>query len=319
MAQPSVLVIRGGAIGDFILTLPVLDLLRANIPDARIEVMGNRGIVELATATGHADAHRYLDTQGMAMMFAAGAAISPELEEWLRSFNLVISYLYDPDGVFRDNLAKAGVKTVLAAPHRVQVGKGHAAEQLARPLEELAMFLEPDAAPKISVPAGPVGLDGSPRIAIHPGSGSVHKNWPVGNWASLAEKIQQKFPSAKLAIITGEAEDARHVMKDLEAALAPDRFVRWECLPLPALAANLASCDLFLGHDSGITHLAAACGVRCLALFGGTDPATWAPRGSHVTAVRAPEGDLNRLPIEALWVRVVQFFTEDEGDDNSRY
>jgi len=68
MSQRSALVLRGGAIGDFILTLPTLDLLRQSISGLRLEVMGNRGIVELATASGYADAHHYLDTPGLAML-----------------------------------------------------------------------------------------------------------------------------------------------------------------------------------------------------------------------------------------------------------
>ena len=57
-------------------------------------------------------------------------------------------------------------------------------------------------------------------------------------------------------------------------------------LPLPGLAAALARGRLFLGHDSGVSHLAAALGTPCVLLFGPTDPAVWAPPGAHVRVIR---------------------------------
>ena len=57
-------------------------------------------------------------------------------------------------------------------------------------------------------------------------------------------------------------------------------------LPLEELVELLASCRLFLGHDSGISHLAAACGVPSLLLFGPTDPVMWAPPAPHVRVIK---------------------------------
>jgi heptosyltransferase III len=57
---------------------------------------------------------------------------------------------------------------------------------------------------------------------------------------------------------------------------------------------------LFVGHDSGISHIAAATGARCVLLFGWTDPAIWAPANENVTVLRAPEGKMDRLTVEAV-------------------
>ena len=62
----------------------------------------------------------------------------------------------------------------------------------------------------------------------------------------------------------------------------------------------LARCRLFLGHDSGISHLAAAVGVRCLLLFGPTDPDIWAPPHPDVRVVRAPDGTLAALTLDVV-------------------
>ncbi len=60
-------------------------------------------------------------------------------------------------------------------------------------------------------------------------------------------------------------------------------------------AETLAGADLFLGHDSGIGHLAGAVGIPSVLVFGPTDPAVWAPRNPGVTALAAEGGDLSTL------------------------
>ena len=315
MSQRSALVLRGGAIGDFILTLPTLDLLRQSISGLRLEVMGNRGIVELATASGYADAHHYLDTPGMAMLFAPGAPVKPELATWISSFNLIVSYLFDPDGTLRANLEKAGAKTVLDLPHRVIPGQGHAIDQLARPLERIAMLLEPDAAPRIQVPGAESrpAADAPRRIALHPGSGSIHKNWPLPQWQRLGPALVQQFPGSTLVLVTGEAELERGVTQDLTAAWAGQPVEHWDNLPLAELARRLPSCSHFLGHDSGMSHLAAACNVPVHSFFASTDPATWAARNpANPTQVcTSRTASLNDITWDVAWDSMVRFLGGD--------
>jgi ADP-heptose:LPS heptosyltransferase len=287
-----VLVIRGGAIGDFILTLPAIRLLRENIPHAHIEVLGYKPIIELAVAAEVADETRSLEHSSMARLFAPGAPAEGPLAEYFRSFNLVVSYLYDPDDYFRGNMERLGVKTFLACPHRVVVGEGHAAEQLAKPLESLAMYLE-DPAPHIAVTEQPEGhpVDANrPIVALHPGSGSLKKNLPVELWLTAGRALSTAFPLVRLALITGEAEHERGITERiLEGWRGLDMF-HWDQLPLTTLAGHLTGAAAFIGHDSGISHLAAACGVPCLLFFGPTDPLTWAPRNAGVQVVSTPEG-----------------------------
>jgi heptosyltransferase III len=199
--RPRVLVIRGGAIGDFILTLPAIRLLRESIAGCHLEALGYPGIVELAKHAGLADATRSLEHRTMASLFAPGASIDPALVEYLCSFNLVVSYLFDPDGILRANLERIGVKTLIECPHRVVDGQGHASEQLARPLQKLAMFLEEPGwrAPLfISTP-----LASARRITIHLGSGSETKNWPAEHWQRLADELQTRHPQTSIVFITG--------------------------------------------------------------------------------------------------------------------
>jgi len=107
--QPRVLVIRGGAIGDFILTLPVIRLLKQSLPGAAVEVLGSPGIADLAMKAGLAENCRSLSDPGLALLFARGATLSSEWQAYFRSFHLVISYLFDPEGLLKQNLERAGV------------------------------------------------------------------------------------------------------------------------------------------------------------------------------------------------------------------
>ena len=303
---PRVLVIRGGAIGDFILTLPAIKLLRDTIPNCHLEVLGYPDIVQLAVASGLADASRSLEHRSMAMLFVPGAKIDEPLADWLKGFNLVVSYLYDPDGHLRDNMARIGVKTFLAMPSRVVEGAGHAAEQLAKPLESLAMYLE-DPAPHIQVPDAML-RDKAMRIAIHPGSGSLKKNWPVEHWIRAGHELQTLRPEARLVLITGEAELERGITAQVLEGWHGMSFDHWDSLPLTELARRLPSCSLLLGHDSGIGHLAAACGLPCHLFFGPTDPATWAPRNAEVS--RVSSGNLQDLGFEEGWEALSEFVTK---------
>lgn len=117
------------------------------------------------------------------------------------------------------------------------------------------------AVPRLEMP------DAMPHGAavLHPFSGSPRKNWPLERFEQLAEALRNEMP--------------------VEWA-AGANWVR--CDDLRELARWIAGARLFVGNDSGITHLAAAVGAPTVALFGPTDPRVWAPRGSKVRVVAAP-------------------------------
>ena len=105
--KPKILVIRGGAIGDFILTLPAIAALRRQFPQAHLEVLGYPHIAQLAVAGGLADRVQPIEARGLAGFFARGGTLEPDLVDYFSEFDLVISYLYDPDGIFKTNSAAA--------------------------------------------------------------------------------------------------------------------------------------------------------------------------------------------------------------------
>ena len=296
-----ILVIRGGAIGDFVLTLPSIKLLRDRFPRAHIEILGHNHITALAAQRFYADATRSIEDGSLAAFFAKGAALPGELTAYFGRFDLIVSYLFDPDGIFHSNLKRCGIKTFIEGRPKLN-GHEHAAFQLARPLEQIGLHLRRSGREDLSHrtgspvrPAISLAVSANPVTALHPGSGSATKNWPIEKWEKLGEHL---FSTGRtICIVAGEADDER--MRLLETAWEgkPIRFAR--NLPLPHLAA-LFEASVFVGHDSGISHIAAAAGARCVLLFGPTDPAVWAPANENVTVLRAPEGNLGSLSVETV-------------------
>ena len=302
--KPRILVIRGGAIGDFILTLPAIRLLREAFPDAHLEILGYKHIVAIAEGRFYADATRSIEYGAMAGFFVPGSDLATDLAEYFASFHQIVSYLYDPSGYFEANLRRAGAKKIIRAFAPIDDSE-HATRQLARPLQSLALYLD-ESAPMVH----PTKEDaqfaerflsdaGAPLIALHPGSGSVKKNWPIHRWLEVANRLSEREPGSELLLIIGEADEAQ--ARAFRAGVhGRVRLREARDLSLPHLAAVLSRCALFLGHDSGISHLAAAAGTPSVVLFGPTDPAIWAPPNPHVTVIEAPAGDLAQISTDQV-------------------
>jgi heptosyltransferase-2 len=306
----KILFIRGGALGDFIVTLPTLRLLRQRWPEARIEVLGHPRIAEIALDRYYLNAIRSVNHGPLSAFFTPRAVLDPAWMDYIGDFDLVLSYFYDPDGLFQLNLERCKPGRILTYSPRVPDDFGRpAARHFAGMVEPLGLALADNAASELF--PSPADIDdarsfltglkpGTRLVAIHPGSGSETKNWPRESWAELGRRLAHAAPDLALLLIEGEAdaEPAQFLLgawKDL-----PHLRARW--LPLPILAALLREAALFLGHDSGITHLAAASrrDLPVIALFGPTDPAVWAPPRAGVQVLRGNPA-LKNLGVEDVF------------------
>ncbi len=292
-----ILVIRGGAIGDFILTLPAMKALRDAHPNTRIEILGYTHIAALAEKRFYAEAVRSIEYGALSSFFARNPELPAELREYFGSFDLILSYLYDPDQIFENNLRQCGARRILAGPAKID-NHAHATRQLARPITELGIPVSDFAAKIYPSPQDRQFADEflrdcpHPIIAIHPGSGSEKKNWPLENWIALGHSLP-----GSLIVVSGEADEERIAKLKCEWK---DRHVRFaENLALPKLGALLER-TVFLGHDSGISHLAAAAGARCVLLFGPTDPEVWAPLSENVQIIRAASGRMEDVDLATV-------------------
>ena len=305
MSRGRILVIRGGAIGDFILTLPALAALRKQFPQTYLEVLGYPHIASLATLAGSANAVRSIEAKALAGFFARGGELDGAMGDYFAGFNIILSYLYDPDEIFRTNVGRCSKAQFIAAPHRPSDdGEIHATDVLLRSLQQLAIF-EADPTPRIDV-----GVSRDDRlIAVHPGSGSEKKNWPETQWAGLLRSIVAKT-NWRVLIVGGEAEQDR--LQRLASILPVDRLHIAVNQPLTTVARRLAGARAFIGHDSGITHLAAAVGTRTIVLWSETNEKVWAPRGVRVELLRDERG-LPHLRTERVFAAAAKVVNDAEG------
>jgi len=126
-----------------------------------------------------------------------------------------------------------------------------------------------DCEPRLEVEAG----KGAPLV-VHPGAGGVAKRWPAERFKALAHQL-----GLPLAIVRGPADPRFEASDEL-----------WQDLPLAELARRLKGSRLFVGNDSGITHLAAAVGAPTLAIHVSTDPSIWGVRGAHTRRLHGDVG-----------------------------
>ncbi len=283
-SRGKILVIRGGAIGDFVLTFPVFSALREQFPDVHLEVLGYPHIANLALAGKLVDRVRSIESRPLAGFFAKGGALSEELTDYFGGFHIIVSYLFDPDRIFQTNVVRCTKAQFIAGPHRPdEKQKVHATKCLLQPLERLAIF-DPNPVPQLSLP---LALSPESQIAIHPGSGSESKNWPEAKWLALLRNLSSGTEWNYL-LVGGEAEGDR--LQRLAAALPRDRFEIAQSIPLVDLAAKLQRCAGFIGHDSGISHLAAALNLPGIVLWGKTVPEIWRPPSPRIKTLHNAEG-----------------------------
>jgi Glycosyltransferase family 9 (heptosyltransferase) len=281
-----ILVLRGGALGDLILTLPLLREIRNSYQYASTELWGIYPQARLA-APAFVDRVERLDAAELAPLFVTGQ-MPPKVRSRLEAFDLAITFLSDPDMTVARNLATAGVKRVIGGSSRVRSGV-HAVYQLAAVLDQLGLTLH-DPVPRLSVGSN---LKNPSCLGFHLGSGSSIKNWPIDRWIALTESLDGLFDD--FLLVGGEADN--DLVREFCSRCRIRRLRSLLNANLSELSLALNECRLFVGHDTGVTHLAAAVGTPTVVLFGATDPAVWAPLGEHVRVVRSADGLMGSIGV----------------------
>jgi len=283
----KILILRAGALGDLLLTLPVLDEIRSSFPRSFIEVWGVQPQAGLIQSADRIDR---LDALDIAPLFLAEPT-PPLLRARLREFDLAISFLADPGGVVAQNLASAGVQRVIKGT-AAKAPTIHAVYQLASVLKPLDLNLR-DPVPKLKIDPS---QSQRPLLGFHPGSGSGTKNWPLECWNDFLQRVGSKFE--RMLLIGGEADD--EVIGAVQLGWKGPAFETAIRRNLWELARTLSKCSIFVGHDTGVTHLAAAVQTPTVALFGPTNPDVWRPVGEHVKVIQSQQGRMDAIGVEAV-------------------
>jgi ADP-heptose:LPS heptosyltransferase len=252
------LVIRPGAIGDFIVSLPALERLRSSY----LEVWVSSPNVPLVR---FADRVRSIASTNLDLL---GVAEPPaRLLDELRGFDTIVSWYGANRPEFRELMCDLKLPCIffpaLPLTRPPEAATQHATDFYLDQVRAVTTATGGDI-PRIPCPAARANF-----AVIHPFSGSARKNWPLEKFRRMVRGLERIMPVRWCA----GPEDP-----------PLDRAVRIH--DLYELACWLARARLYVGNDSGITHLAAAAGTPVLALFGPTDPGVWAPRGPLVRVAR---------------------------------
>lgn len=278
-----------GALGDLLLAGPALAAISRRYSQARITGLGHperwgllRQTLPLAAVWDSGEAF-------WTPLFAA-APLPPAVLGRLAPFQLALIFSPRPRPSLLARFHEAGIPAVHWIPAFPEGGRETVASWQARHLhglglpfvsQEFRLVLEGNHK-EDSLPELP---GAGPWVAIAPGSGHPCKNWPLAHYYEVSRAlVWQK--RKRVVWLLGPAEAAW--LPYLKPLAAAQDFLLLSHLPLARVAAVLSRCQLYIGGDSGLTHLAAVAGTRAvLALFGPTDSQVWAPRGQQVQVLTA--------------------------------
>ncbi len=303
--------IRMGGLGDLLVALPAMACLRRAMPGRRFALLCRGEYGGLFVDGGIADEIIRLESREASPFFGeAGASPSGQV----RSFSLAVGWMQRPSlSAIEDSLRSSGIPAVLISPPDPPY-----AEPLSRRFFSDTLTAFP--APGGTVP----GFDDCSRLrserggmtaaraligqkmpgkggfaVIHPGSGGAAKLWPFDNFLEIARRLREAGIPGVFA--TGEAEECPAIAGRLERETLPSGWSWMRKPPLLGLAGILAEGPLYLGNDSGITHLAAACGARVTALFLEKNIPAWEPFGKPRVLVASALSDLDT---ELVWAKL---------------
>jgi heptosyltransferase-3 len=249
----SILIIRPGAVGDFILSLTALEFLSSQAE--RTEVWCAAQNLPLIQFTQH---KRSIISSGLDRV---GVMHCDDVLDRLSGFEAIYSWYGAARADFRDPVGALPFHFYDALPagnrqHAIDFYCGQVGADIRLP--------------KITVPSAARDT----FFILHPFASNRAKRWPLERFRALAGLLAGMLGDVQWC--AGPEDLARHPDALENPVVIEDLF---------ELGKWIGTARAFIGNDSGITHLAAAVGAPTIALFGPTDPAVWAPRGGNVLVI----------------------------------
>jgi ADP-heptose:LPS heptosyltransferase len=325
------LILQPGAIGDCILTLPLAAFMKDALRLGGIDLLGHTEYIGVFPGRSCIDGVRSIDSMDLHRLFAKPETFElgdPDpLIAAFSDYAWIATFLGESDSNFEQNLIftancshSSEVLTLSLKPPK-NCGE-HVIDFHIRQLITQS---------GLSMPSGPVRTDdcfiratqadieagrrllteagiepGSKLVAIHPGSGGPRKCWCIENFLAIAAELAPE--GVEVVFLLGPSESDRFGDSAVRSRISSVG----RCLTGLSLAEVLAllSCvDGFIGNDSGITHLAAAMGVRTLAVFGPTSPSVYRPVGPEVTVFSSSSSTFAQKPSARLQRKLLAALT----------
>jgi len=290
-----ILVIKLRYIGDVLLTTPVLQNLRLNFPEARLDILVNVGTDEVLRHNRDINEVIFVERDSLIQQLV----FIRELRKM--KYDLIIDVTDSDRSAIITYLSGAPIRVGYNSENR---WRGRCYTQIVQAdrdkmhmvdyqLEAMHLLNIPIKSSELVLPLSQEDEvfsdkiideykldDGGPIILVHPGARWWFKSWPPEYFAKLADMLQGDFKCHVLLAGSDSDQDVVNKIQSLMSTKAVSLAGRTTILQLAAL---LKRCQLYIGNDNGIMHAAAAVGTPVIAFFGLTNPLTWGPRASGHT------------------------------------
>jgi len=295
VSAPFLLVFHPGALGDGLLALPALRVLRAKFPGHRMIWFGHKELGDVFVDAREVHQSYSFDSLNFLAYEGAKGFCQVLFSSLFNRCERAVGWMEDSDGIWRSWFKAVGINNlILRSPHDPSLFQDHMADRYVETLqpwfnteqafnqldknlhdERLLVFRQSQI----------MGQSSSRErlIILHPGSGSIHKCAPPALWANMVNGLMAQ-PHRRVCLVGGPADTDS--LRKVQGLLNDLNLTIFEGLDLLSVGQHLQQAHLFIGHDSGLSHLATWLAVPSILLFGPTDPAKWAPRGKSVAVLR---------------------------------
>ena len=311
------MILQPGAIGDCILTLPLASYMKNTLHLGAIDILGHTEYVGFLPGRSCIDGVRSIDSIELHRLFAEMKAFELKDRDPLisafRDYAWIATFMGEPNSNFEQNLIytancshSAEIITLSMKPP-----KGfseHLADFYVRQFIEQSGFSLPSRpiqtgdclikANEADIKTGKellreIGLGfGEKLMVIQPGSGGTNKCWHLDNFLAVARELDSR--GVEIIFLLGPAEQERFSNDKIKRINSIGRCLT--DLSLTRVLGLLCCVDGFIGNDSGITHLAAALGVKTYSIYGPTNPAVYKSIGPAVTVFSSNLASFARKP-----------------------
>jgi heptosyltransferase-3 len=286
-----ILIIRPGALGDTLLLTPALAQM-----NGQAEITLAARMPGLEYLRPFAQECLDYETGGWHRLFMDD--LWPSARPPFSSIDLVVAFLNDQDGKVKDNLRlfmpQASVHVFPSSPGDEETI--HAAFYLAKCMERAGCPLDAQRAFEEAVRRPllreDVFQESGKGIVLHPGSGGITKNHSTDFWMTLLHAFRYRLSIGRshFVLLLGPAEES--VLSSYQQRFRDDGIDIIFSPGKEALVRLLRNALLYVGHDSGITHLAAMLGTPTIALFKSSRADQWRPLGPSVEVIQERESSL---------------------------
>ena len=285
--QQKILFITANRMGDAVLSTGLLAWLLAKYPKAQITIACGSYAAQLFEAVPHLERLIILNKKTWN-------------RNWLKAWSLCIATRWDTIVDLRNSAVSRLLFTSKRYNYTRSSGQHKLIDNAAilniTPLPPLHIWLSEEAHGE----ANRIMPTDRKVVALAPTANWPPKQWPLDRFIALAQKIAAPdglLPGATFLVFAAEHE--RDYIKPLIDSLPKNQCIELIGHHLLTVAACMSHCQLFVGNDSGLMHLASAIGTPTIGLFGPGQDKIYAPWGEHCRSVRTLESCeelLSRIP-----------------------